>query len=68
MVIATIPAIIIGLYNTGLQANTALAELGIADPDGWRAGLLSAFGIGFNPNNWFACFVHGFLYFSYNFV
>ncbi len=63
VVIATIPAIIIGLYNTGLQANTALAELGIADPDGWRAGLLSAFGIGFNPNNWFACFVHGFLYF-----
>jgi len=63
VVIATIPAIIMGLYNTGLQANTALAAMGVTDPGGWRAGLLSAFGIGFSPDSWFACFAHGFLYF-----
>ncbi len=63
VVIATIPTILVGLYNTGLQANTAIAALGIEDPAGWRAWILLSFGIGFNPDNFFACFMHGLLYF-----
>ena len=63
VVIATIPAILFGVYNTGLQANTAIAGLGVDSPEGWRAAILSAVGIGFNPDNAFACFMHGLLYF-----
>lgn len=63
VVIATIPAILFGLYNTGHQANTALANLGLESAAGWRGWILSTFGIGFNPDSIFACFIHGALYF-----
>lgn len=60
VVIATIPAILVGLYNVGYQTNTSIATFGAT---GWRAWLLEAFGIGFNPANPFANLVHGALYF-----
>ncbi|MCG7494251.1 NADH:ubiquinone reductase (Na(+)-transporting) subunit B [Thalassobius sp. Cn5-15] len=60
VVIATIPCILMGLYNVGLQANTALADF---PATGWRAALIEFFGIGFNPQNPLANFLHGLLYF-----
>ena len=60
VVIATIPCILFGLYNTGLQVNSAIATLG---PTGWRAWLIDALGIGFNPANPLANMAHGLLYF-----
>jgi len=60
VVIATIPAILMALYNTGYQANMALAEF---EPSGWRAAIISALGIGFNPANPFANMMHGLMYF-----
>ncbi|MFS4436631.1 NADH:ubiquinone reductase (Na(+)-transporting) subunit B [Paracoccaceae bacterium GXU_MW_L88] len=60
VVIATIPAILFGLYKTGLQTNLAIAEYGAS---GWRAGLIEALGIGFNPGNPIANMLHGLLYF-----
>ena len=63
VVIATIPAILFGLYNTGFQANTALANLGQETAGGWRGWVLEAFGIGYDPSSILACFFHGFLYF-----
>lgn len=60
VVIATIPCIVFGLYNIGLQANTAIETLGAS---GWRAWIIDTTGIGFNPNNPFANFAHGALYF-----
>jgi Na+-transporting NADH:ubiquinone oxidoreductase subunit B len=60
VVIATIPAIVFGLYNVGLQVNTAIAELGAS---GWRAGLLSFTGIGLDASDPVANFLHGALYF-----
>lgn len=63
VVLATIPAILFGMYNTGLQTNSALASMGITDPAGWRAFILSLLGIGFNPDNYFANVAHGALYF-----
>ncbi|MEM6276778.1 MAG: NADH:ubiquinone reductase (Na(+)-transporting) subunit B [Pseudomonadota bacterium] len=62
VVLATIPAIFIGLWNVGYQANAALMTSGI-EPSGWRAAILSALGIGFNPGNHFANFAHGLMYF-----
>lgn len=60
VVIATIPCILMGLYNVGLQANTALADF---PATGWRAAIIEFFGIGFNPQNPLANFMHGLLYF-----
>ncbi|MEM9371714.1 MAG: NADH:ubiquinone reductase (Na(+)-transporting) subunit B, partial [Pseudomonadota bacterium] len=60
VVISTIPCILIGLYNVGFQVNTAIESLG---PSGWRAWIIEGLGIGFNPANPFANFMHGALYF-----
>jgi Na+-transporting NADH:ubiquinone oxidoreductase subunit B len=60
VVIATIPCILMALYNTGYQTNMAIAEFGAS---GWRAAIIEALGIGFNPANAFANMVHGLLYF-----
>ena len=60
VVIATIPCIIMGLYNVGLQVNSAYATI---DPSGWRASIISALGIGFDASNPLANFAHGLLYF-----
>ncbi|MEL7231906.1 MAG: NADH:ubiquinone reductase (Na(+)-transporting) subunit B [Pseudomonadota bacterium] len=62
VVLATVPAILFGLYNVGLQANSVLATDAF-EPTGWRAGIISFLGIGFNPDNIFANFFHGLLYF-----
>ena len=60
--IALVPCCLMACYNTGLQANWGLEEIG-QDPAGWRAALLSAIGVGFSPKNPLACFLHGLLYF-----
>jgi Na+-transporting NADH:ubiquinone oxidoreductase subunit B len=56
------PVIMFAMYNTGFQANTALASIA-ETPDGWRAAILSMTGIGFDPSNILANFVHGMLWF-----
>ncbi|HDP34697.1 MAG TPA: NADH:ubiquinone reductase (Na(+)-transporting) subunit B [Candidatus Hydrogenedentes bacterium] len=61
VVIALFPAILAGLWNVGYQVNAALAAG--ATPEGWRAAIISAVGLGFNPGNPLACFAHGALYF-----
>jgi Na+-transporting NADH:ubiquinone oxidoreductase subunit B len=63
VVISTIPCILFAWYNTGLQANSAIAALGPVSETGWRIWLLKAFGIGLDPSNIFACMMHGALYF-----
>jgi Na+-transporting NADH:ubiquinone oxidoreductase subunit B len=59
---ALTPVIIMCMYNTGLQANQALTGMS-AQPEGWRAGLMLALGLGFNPASIVDCMVHGALYF-----
>ena len=63
VVLATIPCVLLGLWNTGYQANLALAELGLDGAGGWRGWVLETFWVGYNPYNPIACFIHGFLYF-----
>ena len=60
VVLATVPCILMALYNTGYQTNLAIADFG---PSGWRAAIIGALGIGFNPANPFANMMHGLLYF-----
>ncbi|MEM9393296.1 MAG: NADH:ubiquinone reductase (Na(+)-transporting) subunit B [Pseudomonadota bacterium] len=60
VVMATIPCILVGLYNVGYQVNTAIETFGHS---GWRAWLIESTGIGFNAANPLANFAHGALYF-----
>lgn len=60
--IAAMPAVIMGCYNTGLQANTVMASMGLTEVVGWRGDILSLFGIGVDPANLFDNFWHGFWY------
>lgn len=63
VVIATIPAILMSFYNTGLQANGAIAALGPDSATGWRIALLQALGFSLNPGRLIANMAHGMLYF-----
>ena len=62
VVVALTPAIIMALYNTGFQANQALASSGIA-ASGWRSTFIEMTGIGFDPASITANMIHGALYF-----
>lgn len=63
VVIAATPAALVGMWNTGYQANLALQSLGLAGVEGWRGALLPLVGAGYDPGSWYDCFVHGALYF-----
>ena len=63
VLVALVPCTVMAMYNTGLQANTALAEMGISQAPGWRGELLASTGVGFAPTNAFADLIHGALYF-----
>ena len=63
VVIAVLPCALFGMYNIGLQANLAMAEMGVVAAEGWRGSVLAALGIGYDPTSIMACFWHGFLYF-----
>lgn len=62
IVIAALPCVLVGLYNTGYQANTALARLAADAPEGWRSGLLAMFGVPLDRDCLAACVLHGALY------
>lgn len=57
---ATFPAVLIGCWNVGYQANTAMAAVGMTDVDSWRQIFLHY--IGFDPANHIGNILHGMLY------
>jgi Na+-transporting NADH:ubiquinone oxidoreductase subunit B len=63
VVIASSPAAVMGMWNTGFQANAAMQSLGIVGIDGWRGVLLPLLGAGYDPASVYDCFLHGLLYF-----
>jgi Na+-transporting NADH:ubiquinone oxidoreductase subunit B len=63
VVYALIPTVIMALYNTGYQANLALTQMGQAAPEGWRAGVISFLGLGFDAGSILDNMVLGALYF-----
>jgi Na+-transporting NADH:ubiquinone oxidoreductase subunit B len=62
-VIASIPCLLIGLWNLGEQTNFAMAQIGMTEAPGWRGTVMATLGVGYNPQDIAACFFHGFLYF-----
>jgi Na+-transporting NADH:ubiquinone oxidoreductase subunit B len=63
VVISTIPCILWAFYNTGLQTNIGLAELGDASHVGWRIFIIKMLGVSLNPDSILANMFHGMLYF-----
>jgi len=63
VVIAVAPCALMAMYNTGLQANEAMTDMGISSAAGWHGVVLDALGVGYDPGNVAACFIHGAVYF-----
>lgn len=67
---ALVPCIFMAMWNTGYQANLALAEMqqsvgetAATGAPGWRGAAMTALGVGYSPGNFLACLIHGALYF-----
>lgn len=58
------PCVAMALYNTGYNANLAMADMGIASAPGWRGWVLNTFGVGYNHAGILANVIHGLLYFA----
>lgn len=61
--LAAMPTLFFGCWNVGLQANLAMAELGMDSVPGWRGALLELFRTGYDPASIWSNFWHGFWYF-----
>lgn len=62
VVVALIPCILMGWFNTGYQANLAIANMGLEGAAGWRGVILSAI-TSYDPGSLWDNLWHGFLYF-----
>lgn len=59
--LATFPVMFMACFNTGLQANAAMAAMGMESAEGLRGWIMDF--IGYNPNSLIDNFFHGLLYF-----
>ena len=62
VVVALVGCIFMAIYNTGYQANLAVAA-GAAPLADWRTMVMQSLGLGFAPNDTIACMAHGALYY-----
>ena len=62
VVLAVLPALFMGLYNTGLQANQAMAEVGLHSVDSWRGNFIAVFA-GYDADSVWHNLIHGLAYF-----
>jgi Na+-transporting NADH:ubiquinone oxidoreductase subunit B len=63
VVFAAAPCVLVGLWNTGFQANTAMAAMGIDSIAGWRGTALGMVFAGNNPSSVYDNFMLGLTYF-----
>ena len=68
VVLALVPSIVLGLYNTGFQANLAMSRLGLETVPGWRGTALAALRFEYNPASILDSLCHGVLFFFPIFV
>ncbi len=59
---AVLPCFIMAMYNVGHDANVAMTANNITSVPGWRGLFLENIGIGYDPNNIWACLWHGTMY------
>ncbi len=63
VVFAATPCALVGMWNTGFQANTAMLAMGIETMPGWRETFLSLFGAGHDPASVYDNLMFGLSYF-----
>ncbi len=61
--LALFPCGFMAIFNTGLQANRAMAGIGLSATPGWRGAVIDALGSGYDPACLWANLIHGALYF-----
>ena len=60
---ALTPCVLMAMWNTGFQANSAMQAIKMTSAPGWRGAVLTGLGIGYDPGSIPANFIHGALYF-----
>lgn len=60
--LCTFPAMFYGMYNVGFQANTIMADLGLAAIEGWRGGIIELLA-GYSAASVWDNMIHGAAYF-----
>lgn len=63
VVFAATPCALVGFWNTGFQANTAMAALGIESVSGWHGGVISFLAAGHDAGSFYDNFIFGLVYF-----
>lgn len=63
VVLAILPAAVMGIYNTGYQANLVYQDMNLADVSGWRISALLGMGLPLNAASGWSNFVLGLLFF-----
>jgi len=63
VVFAATPTALIGMWNVGFQANTAMAAMGIEAMPGWRETLLGLLAVGHDPGSLYDNLMLGLSYF-----
>ena len=63
VVFAATPAALVGFWNVGYQANTAMAAMDIAATGGWRETILGLLAVGHDPASAYDNFMLGLSYF-----
>lgn len=58
----TFPAMFFGMYNIGLQANTAMDAMGVTADDSWRHGIIGAL-TGYDASSIWDNMIYGAMYF-----
>lgn len=61
--LALFPCGFMAIFNTGFQANRAMAGIGLSATPGWRGAVIDALGSGYDPACLWANLIHGALYF-----
>ena len=62
VVLSLVGCIFMAAYNTGYQANLAIAQ-GAPALENWQTAMVAALGVGFSPDDLVACMLHGALYY-----
>ena len=63
VVFAATPCALVGFWNTGFHANTAMAALGVEAVNGWHGAALALFAAGYDAGSFYDNFMHGLVYF-----
>jgi Na+-transporting NADH:ubiquinone oxidoreductase subunit B len=63
LLLALLPCVLFGVYNSGYQANATLMRSGLATSPGWRGVIIDTLGIGHAPASILASVSHGLLIF-----